>query len=193
MSFKPPPLYEIKEFDKHREHLEEGVKRAARYAANLEHERKCFLKKFEGLVRDMLASGVAVVTGPDKILHERHIKKPLPDILRDIQLELGRPVISAVQVQGRPREDVLWQTYWRLRIPRNPRLKAIASMLLLVSDNHAEDTVVIHEPHERIWVFLFVGDKGKALFEDWLHKCRTDPVYRVCLDLPILPPEVNPH
>jgi hypothetical protein len=111
--------------------------------------------------------------------------KYLKDINSALSLSSGsRPWIHMIADDGYAPGRTGWGAYWILTVPKSNKLKNVVAGLLMVADNITTEPFLVHISHERKWVFQFYGKQGQEMKDHWLEQCKTDSVFRLCMDLP---------
>lgn len=106
--------------------------------------------------------------------------------------QMGKPLVVMLSYAGAV--GSLYDSGWMLKVPKNPRLKHIVAGLLLVADPAEqvtrEKSIIGYVSNPKSWVFYFLSggystrpkqEISEELRLDWLNRCKTDPVFRVCL------------
>jgi hypothetical protein len=109
------------------------------------------------------------------------------DHFRGLATEMGRVFISAHSQEVFSRRNGYNNTIC-LRLPKNKRMENMAASFMVAGpkiDDEKElnsEMLVARVDTKALWYFYFVGDQGKEFFEGWLEQCRTDPVFKICIN-----------
>jgi hypothetical protein len=163
------------------------VRRAAQLSID---EHQLLAQRLRAATQGFFATGVGYADAWLDFTLRRLANVNPSTYFRELATEHGRPAIHAI-------EQSLYYggtTAVELRLPRTQRLDIIVGQLVLLASEAKYRYAIgrnagildkIETTRSRF--FYFKGGEGKALFEHWLNQCRTDPVFRISLQLPPLP------
>ena len=143
-----------------------------------------FLVELTRKTSEFIDLGVAVIKLYENDTWQRKLGDTLQKYLKEINVSLNRPFILLEESEGYSHIGSHWGRHWTLHVPKSPKLKNVVAGLLLVAENSG-DPMVNHIFHARKWEFKFVGAKGIEFKDEWLRNCKQDPVFRICLGLPL--------
>lgn len=174
--------------------IDQAIKEARTQLARIEkqHERnfnsllKCTKRYYE--------TGIAFATTEAIAALAVSGTKP-KDYFRDLAKQLHRPFINSyaqrVYISGRGHSGFV-----RMKVPKSKPMENLVS-LLLVQGKHVNDMQGVYwysapltfDDSLRQWDFYFVGKEGMQHYLRFRQMCRTNPVARIVLKLPVLPTE----
>lgn len=185
----PSDLSRIPKFQDIRETIHAAIRNKENEADDFRRTRNVFLHKLEHETREFLNLGVAVVHEGWDFEVAQATNMTAVNYFKQIQRDAAKPFVLMEEKSGRVKEYHNGAMYiascWKLTAPKAPRLKNVIAPLLLVAETNFPDDrqpPVVLEKHDRTWVIWFFDAMGETLREGWLEKCKTDPIFRVCLD-----------
>jgi hypothetical protein len=107
---------------------------------------------------------------------------------REIALRLERPFLYVYDRHVYTRGGGILSMA-ELTVPRNKRLEKVVGGLMILGQSVDDVSAMTHAagPVGRCdtkgqWHFFFIGDDGPSLLDMFVEQCRTDPVFRLCLN-----------
>jgi hypothetical protein len=181
------------------DHLGEQLAELERKRASSEQAHLRFAGALSRLAVDIQAAtdhyirfGVATVLGTLADRWKAHAKDNPRGYFRALAKQLDRPyafvdeeTFGVYAGGGYQRIQI-----FELLVTRSDRLSNVTGGLLLAAVPVDNKDAAVRDPHpsplyradsKTCWHFLFRGDEGEKLLDQWLTSCRTDLVFRITL------------
>jgi hypothetical protein len=148
------------------------------------------------MTRRQLELGVAIISAVETDAANT-LRMNIELYCKTIQHQAGKPFVVMTERENSPAPK------WSLCVPKlkNEGMENLIAPLLVIGQpketaewgrpNPSLDNGIHYENNKHGWIIWFVGEESEEMRLHWLHMCRTEHVFRLCLRMPANPVDLS--